>query len=95
MVNLMINGATGWQVADLGKDAQVALTFEESSIAEASFKCSGSIEFDLPATTKNRAIFGNINDRQTRRGRCCFCDRIPDPAGLRQCLHVVHTEERR
>ena len=66
MVNLMINGATGWQVADLGKDAQVALTFEESSIAEASFKCSGSIEFDLPATTKNRAIFGNINERQVR-----------------------------
>ena len=66
MVNLMINGATGWQVADLGKDAQVALTFEESSIAETSFKCSGSIEFDLPATTKNRAIFGNINDRQVR-----------------------------
>ena len=62
----MINGATGWQVADLGKDAQVALTFEESSIAEASFKCSGSIEFDLPATTKNRAIFGNINERQVR-----------------------------
>lgn len=66
MVNLMINGATGWQVADLGKDAQVALTFEESSIAEASFKCSGSIEFDLPATTKNRSIFGNINERQVR-----------------------------
>lgn len=66
MVNLMINGATGWQVADLGKDAQVALTFEESSIAEASFKCSGSIEFDLPATKKNRAIFGNINERQVR-----------------------------
>ena len=66
MVNLMINGATGWQVADLGKDAQVALTFEESSIAEASFKCSGSIEFDLPSTTKNRAIFGNINERQVR-----------------------------
>ena len=66
MVNLMINGATGWQVADLGKDAQVALAFEESSIAEASFKCSGSIEFDLPATTKNRAIFGNINERQIR-----------------------------
>ena len=66
MVNLMINGATGWQVADLGKDAQVALTFEESSIAEVSFKCSGSIEFDLPATTKNRAIFSNINERQVR-----------------------------
>ena len=66
MVNLMINGATGWQVADLGKDAQVALTFEESNIAEASFKCSGSIEFDLPATTKNRVIFGNINERQVR-----------------------------
>ena len=66
MVNLMINGETGWQVADLGKDAQVALTFEESSIAEASFKCSGSIEFDLPATKKNRAIFGNINERQVR-----------------------------
>ena len=66
MVNLMINGATGWQVADLGKDTKVALTFEESSIAEASFKCSGSIEFELPATPKNRAIFGNINERQVR-----------------------------
>ncbi|MBQ0035090.1 MAG: hypothetical protein KBS77_07325 [Bacteroidales bacterium] len=66
MYNLKIYSQGIWYDADMPKDADIAITFEESGIAEMSLKGNGTQSIDLPATKTNCEIFGQLQSYQSK-----------------------------